>query len=173
MEPHMKSLESSIDAIGEFIEYWGFKKIHGRIWAVIYLSDQPVSTPYIVKTLNVSKGLVSVAINELLEHELITSAGKVKNGAVTYTSRENAAKTVRKVLRQRELAMVSNAEKSLTELFSKSKEQLGERNISKEKVFDLLDLTSCSKKILVKMTSEEIGTIHAWALYFKKVMKVF
>ena len=169
----MKSLDNTIESVGEFIEYWGFKKIHGRIWAVIYLSDEPVSTPEIVDKLEVSKGLVSVAINELLDHELISAAGKVKNGAVTYTSRENAAQTVRKVLRQRELAMVISAEKALEGLFSKSKEKLKEENVSKEKVFDLLDLTTSSKKILIRLTSQEIGTIHSWALYFKKIMKVF
>ncbi len=167
----MANLNKTIDSIGEFIEYWGFKKIHGRIWALIYLSKEPVSTPQIVKTLGVSKGLVSIAINELLEHDLISEAGKIKNGAITYSSKENAAKTVRKVLRNRELQMVSDAEKSLEVLFANSKQDLLEDNISKDKIFDLLDLTTSSKKILMKLTSEEIGSIHAWALYFKKVLR--
>ena len=27
------------DAIGEFIEYWGFKSIHGRVWAMLALGQ--------------------------------------------------------------------------------------------------------------------------------------
>jgi DNA-binding transcriptional regulator GbsR (MarR family) len=169
----MDNLNETLDSVGEFIEYWGFKHIHGRIWALIYLSEEPISTPYIVKTLGVSKGLVSIAINELLEHELISEAGKVKNGALTYTSREDAAKTVRRVLRNRELVMVSKAEQQLNLINANSKSELKKQNISKEKLFDLLDLTSVSKSILLKMTSENLGTIYSWTAYFKKLVKVF
>ena len=31
------------DSIGDFIEYWGFKAIHGRVWALLALSTDPLA----------------------------------------------------------------------------------------------------------------------------------
>jgi len=31
------------DSVGDFIRYWGFKEVHGRIWVHIYLSDNPIT----------------------------------------------------------------------------------------------------------------------------------
>ena len=38
------------DAIGDFIEYWGFKRIHGRVWALVALSSKPLPQVEIAKT---------------------------------------------------------------------------------------------------------------------------
>src|SRR5207248_3108787 len=42
-----RSLSSSevavSDVIGRLIEFWGFKRNMGRIWAVLYLSSEPLS----------------------------------------------------------------------------------------------------------------------------------
>ena len=70
--------EELISNIGAFIEYWGFRNIHGRVWGTIYLSNKPMSTPEIVERLDVSKALISGAINELLDHGLIERVGQAK-----------------------------------------------------------------------------------------------
>ena len=31
------------DAVGRLMEFWGFKRHMGRIWAVLYLSDEPLA----------------------------------------------------------------------------------------------------------------------------------
>ncbi len=35
------------DSIGRLIEFWGFKRNMGRLWAILYLSDRPLSAPEI------------------------------------------------------------------------------------------------------------------------------
>src|SRR4051812_41709734 len=45
------------DAVGAFIEYWGFKAIHGRIWALLALRNGPLAQAEIAKTLGVSRAL--------------------------------------------------------------------------------------------------------------------
>jgi len=59
------------EATGEFIAWWGFKSIHGRIWALLALSRDPVSQAELSRTLGVSRALVSGAIAELLEYGLV------------------------------------------------------------------------------------------------------
>ena len=34
----------AVSVVGEVIGFWGFKENHGRIWAFLYLSSEPVST---------------------------------------------------------------------------------------------------------------------------------
>lgn len=158
------------NSIGNFIEYWGFKSIQGRIWSLVYLSDEPISTPEIVKTLKVSKASVSIGINDLIERELIKASGKVKNGAVTYAPTPDAGAVVRKVLRERELLLISAAETNLNLLFSMSEEELNNQNISQAKLRQLLELTQASKKMITNLTSERFNTISNWASYVKKAL---
>jgi DNA-binding transcriptional regulator GbsR (MarR family) len=59
------------NSIGRFIEYWGFRRIHGEVWALIYLSEGPLTTAEIIKNLDVSKGLVSTTLKTLVDYGLI------------------------------------------------------------------------------------------------------
>ena len=33
----------AIDAVGRVIEFWGFKRNQGRVWALLYLRSVPMS----------------------------------------------------------------------------------------------------------------------------------
>lgn len=57
--------------IGGFIEYWGFKKIHGKIWTLIFLADRPVNAGYLIAELEVSKSLVSMSLKDLIEYKVV------------------------------------------------------------------------------------------------------
>ena len=59
------------DAVGAFIEGWGFRAIHGRVWALLALSRAPMPQTVIAETLGVSRSLVSLAISELMEYGLV------------------------------------------------------------------------------------------------------
>ena len=157
-------------SIGDFIEYWGFKSIQGRIWSLVYLSDEPISTPEIVNILKVSKASVSIGVNDLLTRELIKISGKIKNGAVTYIPTPDAGSVVRKVIRERELKLISDAESNLNLLFSMSEDELKDQNISHDKLRQLLELTLASKKIVTNLSSERFSTISHWASYVKKAL---
>ncbi|MFQ5770977.1 MAG: hypothetical protein ACE5HX_10610, partial [bacterium] len=53
------------ESVGEFIKYWGFKEIHGRIWVHIYLSQAPITAKDLTEKLGVTKGLISMMLSEL------------------------------------------------------------------------------------------------------------
>jgi two-component system phosphate regulon sensor histidine kinase PhoR len=42
-------LHSLSEQIGDFIQYWGFKKIHGMIWTHLYLSSTPLSAHELIQ----------------------------------------------------------------------------------------------------------------------------
>jgi DNA-binding transcriptional regulator GbsR (MarR family) len=100
-------LDDIVSQIGEFIEYWGFKNVHGRIWAHIYLSKEPLDAGELIERLQISKALVSMSISDLMEYDVLQVAGKSARGTVTYIANPNVTSVVIGVLRKRERRMLS------------------------------------------------------------------
>jgi DNA-binding transcriptional regulator GbsR (MarR family) len=96
--------------IGKFIRYWGFKKIHGRIWCHIYLSPVPLDAGTLMKRLQVSKALMSLSLNDLLDHKVIAEAGKSDRGTQTYVANPNVLDVILNVLKQREKNLLNKIE---------------------------------------------------------------
>ena len=53
------------NVVGRLIEFWGFKRNMGRVWAVLYLSPQPLSAEDLRELLQLSSGAVSMTLSEL------------------------------------------------------------------------------------------------------------
>lgn len=53
------------DVIGRLMEFWGFKRNMGRVWAVLYLSPEPLSAEDLRHALQLSSGAVSMTLSEL------------------------------------------------------------------------------------------------------------
>jgi DNA-binding transcriptional regulator GbsR (MarR family) len=95
-------LDKLTQVIGQFIEYWGFKAIHGKIWALLYLSKDPLSSIEMSRKLKVSKTLLSFSISELLEYDVIQEAGKGVKRTVYFKANPNLTSVILNVLRKRE-----------------------------------------------------------------------
>jgi DNA-binding transcriptional regulator GbsR (MarR family) len=166
-----KKLNEFIDGVGSFIEYWGFRKIHGRIWARVYVSDRPLSTPEIVRSLGVSKALVSGALNELLEHKLVIKVGQVKFGGVTYIACPNPAEVVRDIVRNRELILFEKLQSDLTYLDKLNVQESKMLGINRESIKSLKILTGYHKKITAKLCKRNINTFDDWISFIKKISR--
>jgi DNA-binding transcriptional regulator GbsR (MarR family) len=53
------------DIVGRLIEFWGFKRNMGRVWAVLYLSPEPLTAQDLRTVLRLSSGAVSMILNDL------------------------------------------------------------------------------------------------------------
>jgi DNA-binding transcriptional regulator GbsR (MarR family) len=103
--PEMQELS---DQIGEFVYYWGFKRIHGKIWSHIYLAKKPLDAADLVRSLDISKALVSISLRELLEYDVIQFAGKSDRGTQLYKVNPDILSVIMSVLRQREKRMLAH-----------------------------------------------------------------
>src|SRR2546423_817881 len=56
------------DAVGALMESWGFKRNMGRMWAVMYLEDHPLTAAELGDRLGLSTGAVSMLLSELVKH---------------------------------------------------------------------------------------------------------
>ncbi|HLM42374.1 MAG TPA: ArsR family transcriptional regulator [Myxococcaceae bacterium] len=55
----------AVDAVGNVIEFWGFKRNQGRVWALLYLRGEPLTAGEIERELDLSKGGVSMLLRDL------------------------------------------------------------------------------------------------------------
>ena len=57
--------EKTLQAVGNVVEFWGFKENHGRIWALLSLRSEGLTALEIRKLLGLSKGAVSMLLQDL------------------------------------------------------------------------------------------------------------
>lgn len=164
-------VQQLIDDIGSFIEYWGFRKIQGRIWGLLYLSNRPLSTPEIVEKLGVSKALISGGINELLNYRLVERSGQVKFGGITYITTPSPAKVVREIIENRELVLFEQIQNNLSELNRLNTKSCDELGINSDSLKNLKTLTGCHKTIARKLSKKNIVTMKDWIQFMKKVAR--
>jgi DNA-binding transcriptional regulator GbsR (MarR family) len=98
--------------IGKFIQYWGFKKIHGQIWSYIFLAKQPVDATSLVQRMSVSKTLVSLAIKDLLKYDVIRIAGKGPRRKILFESNPNLIEVICSVLKHRERVLLQGVQEA-------------------------------------------------------------
>lgn len=99
------------EATGAFIEYWGFKGILGRVWALLALRAEPLSQTEIASLLGVSRSLVSGAIAELQRRGLVRAVGDHRNAP--YEAVIDVWPSIADVLRSREWMLIESARLSL------------------------------------------------------------
>jgi DNA-binding transcriptional regulator GbsR (MarR family) len=99
------------DAVGDFIEYWGFKHVHGRIWALLALRTDPISQAEIGRTLGVSRSLVSETVSELVGYGLVRPTSERRNAP--YEAVFDVWPTIADVLRSREWILLERAKSAL------------------------------------------------------------
>ena len=100
------ALREMAELVGNFIRYWGFRKIHGEIWTIVYLSGVPLSGVELVEILDVSKALVSPALKELEAEGLITQTESENSKTKRYVAQDDVFSVIRKVLNRREKPMI-------------------------------------------------------------------
>jgi DNA-binding transcriptional regulator GbsR (MarR family) len=109
--PEIQSMRRLAGTVGNFIRYWGFRRIHGQIWTQVYLSQSPLSGADLTRLLNVSKALVSPALAELESYKLIfqvTTASDSKTKR--YKAHPEVFKVIKQILKTRERKMIKETQ---------------------------------------------------------------
>jgi DNA-binding transcriptional regulator GbsR (MarR family) len=112
---NLEHVNALAEEIGGFIEYWGFKSIHGKVWTHLYLSPQPLDASELMARLKISKSLASITINDLLRYGVIVQKGKGPKDTQVYTVNPDVREVILRVLKEREAQMMNR----LQDCFSK------------------------------------------------------
>lgn len=147
---HNQSLLNFAESVGRFIEYWGFKKVHGRIWALTFLNPTPVDASYLKKTLGISKALTSMSIKELLEYDVLLELKKNRPETQKYQANPEITDVIINVLKNRELNLL----KEVSQNFQKVKKTSNQHgNICPSAINDMENMIETAHSILTAMVS--------------------
>lgn len=97
------------DAIGRLMEFWGFKRHMGRVWAILYLSDQPLTAADLRDRLALSSGAVSMTVSELSRWGVVRKVFVQGERKDYFEAEGNLWKMISRVLREREMGEITEA----------------------------------------------------------------
>ena len=136
-EGTLPEMQDLAEQVGEFIHYWGFKRVHGRIWTHLYVAQKPLDAADLVRQMKISKALVSISLRELLEFEVIEEVGKSSRGTHLYRTNPDVLKVILSVLRQREKRILSRIHSAQESLEKASKEDRAAHGMSDQNIAQL------------------------------------
>jgi len=106
---------TAVDAVGNVIEFWGFKRNQGRVWALLYLRDEPLTAGEIEVALELSKGGVSMLLRDLERWGVVLRVRAQGNAAWRYQAETDLMRMVTRVLADREGQLLSRIRHDLLE----------------------------------------------------------
>ena len=90
-----------IQALGRQSAFWGLGKTAGEMYAVLYLSDEPLSLEEVARSLKVTKGNISIAIRQLEQLGMVKRSRKIGDRRVFFAAETNFWQIARSVLELR------------------------------------------------------------------------
>ncbi len=114
--PRLKRWEAvAVDAVGNVIEFWGFKRNQGRVWALLYLRDVALTAAELEQELELSKGGVSMLVRDLERWGVIYRVRSPGDAAWRYRAETDLMKMARQVISEREFAFIARIRADLDE----------------------------------------------------------
>jgi len=114
----------AVDAVGSVIDFWNFKRNHGRVWALLYLRDRALTAAELQEALGLSKGAVSMLVRELEQWGVVTRARSTSAEAQRFVAETDLMKMLGRVLSAREAGLVASVKQDLEEAESLARSEL-------------------------------------------------
>jgi DNA-binding transcriptional regulator GbsR (MarR family) len=111
-----------------FFKTFGFKRVQGRIWGLLVLAGQPLSSREISESLNLSQGATSTAVNELLEWGAITSEFDSPRRCHLHAPVRDTLSIVATVIRRREQVVFGQFKQASAKTLAYVNDRYGERD---------------------------------------------
>ncbi|MCB9746168.1 MAG: hypothetical protein H6741_00835 [Alphaproteobacteria bacterium] len=161
------------DSVGDLMEFWNFKPSMGKVWTVLYLSQEPLSADDIVHRTGLSAGSVSMTLNELRTWGVVHKVRRPGERRRLYEPETDIWSMVTHVFRERELKVVRSA----IESFAAAARLLDEHSISGDprttlrgrfvatRVRLLLDLSHTGERLLERLASSgelDLTPLRGW-----------
>lgn len=144
------------DVIGRLIEFWGFKKNMGRVWAVLYLSPEALSAEALRDALQLSSGAVSMTLSELSRWGVVKKVWVQGERKDFYAAEVQLWKMISRVFNEREKSEINLAieafESALEEVAQLKRNETGalrERaELQEARIRQLLELARLGRTML-------------------------
>ena len=111
-----------------FFKTFGFKRVQGRIWGLLVLAGQPLSSREISESLSLSQGATSTAVNDLLEWGAITSEFDSPRRCHLHAPVRDTLSIVATVLRRREQVVFGQFKQASAKTLAYVNDRYGEKD---------------------------------------------
>lgn len=152
MKKHGTKVINLASKIGQFMEYWGFKQVHGKVWTLIFLSSEPVDANFLQSNLKISKALTSMTIKDLLGYKVILEVEKDKPGTQKYRINPEITEVIIDVIEKRELKMLHEILTSYEDL-KKESHKKDDKLLNTKRLTELGTMVTAANSLLKGMTS--------------------
>jgi len=115
-EPLWREAElKAADAMGRLMEFWGFRRHMGRIWTILYLSPEPMTTLALSEALQLSSSAVSLSLAELVRWGAVRKTWVPGERKDFFEAETSVWKLLRRVYERRELNLIREAIEAFAE----------------------------------------------------------
>jgi len=97
------------DAMGRLMEFWGFRRHMGRLWTILYLSPEPMTTAELSETLQLSTSAASLSLSDLVRWGAVRKTWLPGERKDFYQAESSVWKLLRRVYERRELNLIREA----------------------------------------------------------------
>lgn len=150
------------DAVGDVIEYWGFRKVLGRVWTVLYLWDAPLSAADIGERLQMSAGAVSMALTELQRWEVVRRVWQPGERREYFEAEVNLWKMIAKVISEREQSLARRVRERLEQAKKMLAESGGGVRGQREKLEKLVMVAQLAERVIEAFIRSRLADFSAF-----------
>jgi DNA-binding transcriptional regulator GbsR (MarR family) len=144
------------DIVGRIIEFWGFKRNMGRVWAVLYLSHEPLTAQDLRDLLRLSSGAVSMILSDLSRWGVVRKVWIQGDRRDHFAAEVQLWRMISRVLSEREkteiVVFMETCEEALRFLEIKlgghDPKERARAQLQTERIKALYDLARLGKKLL-------------------------
>ena len=149
----------AVEAVGNVIEFWGFKRNQGRVWALLYLRDQALTAQEIERELSLSKGGVSMLLRDLERWGVIQRVRDPGDTAWRFRAETDLFRMVARVIEDREAAFVARVRADLGEArrLAQQARVSGEKLARLEKMNALASASESAIRLFLKTARLDLG----------------
>lgn len=137
------------DQLGTFIEWWGFRAIDGRVWALLAIHGSAMSQADIARSLDVSRSLVHSAVTELEQYGLLQRVGEGR--FAPWSASVDVWPVITQILRSREWMMLEEIRVTIDTAIEEAeleKRRSGNEPWSIKRLYMLRALTEMAQQFL-------------------------
>jgi DNA-binding transcriptional regulator GbsR (MarR family) len=152
----------AIEAVGNVIEFWGFKRNQGRVWALLYLRGELLTAGEIERELDLSKGGVSMLLRDLERWGVVRRVRQLQDGVWRYSAETDLVRMVSRVIEEREAGLVTRVRADLAEaqrLARLTRKVAPERLQRLEKMATLAEHVEKALRLFVRTSRLDVGGV--------------
>jgi len=143
-----------------FFKTFGFKRVHGRVWGLLVLAGQPLSSREIGTSLALSQGATSTTLNELTEWGAVRSEFDGQRRCHLHAPVGNTLSIVATVFRRREQVVMGKLRRTTETTLAYVKRRYGPKDrrvLTLRSILASLDIAESVMQLVFSSVERALG----------------